>query len=116
MALKSPVSDPLMADQIESDPDEDLLRVKLNSETAKMAWSELQRFFASGKTLYVASDLDLIDVASAFQQDNTELVADWLQQEKVSPVSDTQARGWLDRNCSLWTVVVKPWVLVQDQS
>ena len=105
-----------MADQIKSDPGEDLLRVKLNSETAKMAWSELQRFFASGKTLYVASDLDLIDVAFAFQQDNTELVADWLQQEKVSPVSDTQARGWLDQNCLLWAVVVKPRVLVQDQS
>ena len=105
-----------MADQIKSDPGEDLLRVKLNSETAKMAWSELQRFFAAGKTLYVASDLDLIDVAFAFQQDDTGQVGDWLQQEKVSPVSDTQARGWLKQNCSLWTVVVKPWVLVQDQS
>lgn len=116
MALKSPTSDLLTADQIESDPGEDLLRVKLNSETAKMAWSELQRFFAAGKTLYVAPDLDLIDVAFAFQQDDTGQVGDWLQQEKVSPVSDTQARGWLDQNCSLWAVVVKPWVLVQDQS
>lgn len=105
-----------MADQIESDPGEDLLRLKLNSETAKMAWSELQRFFAAGKTLYVASDLDLIDVALALQQDNTGQVGGWLQQDKVYPVSDTQARGWLDQNCSLWTVVVKPWVLVQDQS
>jgi hypothetical protein len=116
MALKSPISDLLMANQIESDSGEDVLRAKLNSETAKMAWSELQRFFAAGKTLYVASDLDLIDVAFAFQQDNTGQVADWLQQEKVSPVSDTQARGWLDQNCSLWAVVVKPWVLVQDRS
>ena len=105
-----------MTDQIESDPGEDMLRVKLNSETAKMAWSELQRFFAAGKTLFVASDLDLIDVAFAFQQDNTGRVEDWLRQEKVSPVSDTQAQNWLDQNCSLWTVVVKPWVLVQDQS
>ena len=105
-----------MANQIKSDPGEDLLRVKLNSETAKMAWSELQRFFAAGKTLYVASDLDLIDVAFAFQQDDTGQVGDWLQQEKESPVSDIQARGWLDQNCLLWAVVVKPWVLVQDHS
>jgi len=116
MALKSSISDLLMANQIESDPGEDLMRAKLNSETANMAWSELQRFFAANTTLYVAPDLDLIDVAFAFQQDNTGQVEDWLQQEKVSPVSDNQARDWLNQNCSIWAVVVKPWVLVQDQS
>ena len=116
MALKSSTNGPLTANPIEPGSDEELVRAKLNSETAIMAWSGLQRFFAAGKILCVATGLDLIDVAFAFQQDNTGQVESWLQQEKVSPVSDTQAQDWFNRDCSLWAVVVKPWILVQNQS
>ena len=105
-----------MAIQIESDADEELVRAKLNSETAKIAWMELQRFFAAGQTLFVAADLDLIDVALAFQQDDAEQVKCWLQKQLVAPVSDTQAGDWFSQDSILWTVVVKPWVLVQNPS
>ena len=102
-----------MAKQNRADPEEELVRAKLNTETAKIGWSELQRFFAAGQTLYVSPGLDLIDVALAFQQDNTKQVKLWLEQELVSPVSDAQAGEWINHNNLLWSVVVKPWVLVQ---
>jgi len=102
-----------MPKKFESGVDEELLRSKLNSETAKIRWSELLRFFAAGQTLSVAADLDLIDVAFAFSQDNTKQVKGWMQQELVSPVTDAQARDWINQDILLWTVVVKPWVLVQ---
>ncbi len=102
-----------MPNKLESGVDEELLRGKLNSETAKIRWSELQRFFAAGQTLFVAADLDLIDVAFAFSQDNTKQVKSWMQQELVSPVTDAQAREWINLDSLLWTIVVKPWVLVQ---
>jgi len=102
-----------MPDKIELTVDEELLRGKLNSETAKIRWSELQRFFAAGQVLFIVADLDLIDVAFAFSQDNTEQVKRWLQQELVSPVTDAQAREWFNQDSLLWSVVVKPWVLVQ---
>ena len=102
-----------MTDKINIDEDEELLRGKLNSETAKIPWSQLQRFFAAGQTLFVAADLDLVDVAFVFSQDNAEQVKYWLQQELVSPVTDAQARDLLNRDSVLWAIVVKPWVLVQ---
>ena len=102
-----------MPDKIELTVDEELLRGKLNSETAKIRWSELQRFFAAGQVLFIVADLDLIDVAFVFSQDNTEQVKRWLQQELVSPVTDAQAREWFNRDSLLWSIVVKPWVLVQ---
>lgn len=105
-----------MPNNIESDGDEELLRGKLNSETAKIRWSELQRFFAAGQILFIEADLDLIDVAFAFSQDNTEQVKRWLQQELVSPVTDAQAREWFNQDSLLWSIVVKPWVLVQTSS
>ncbi|MFT7496884.1 MAG: hypothetical protein ACI9V8_001784, partial [Urechidicola sp.] len=54
--------------QQEHEQDLELIRGKLVSETAKMSWSDLQRFFANGSTLYVSPELDLIDVAFAFQR------------------------------------------------
>ncbi len=93
--------------------DQVLIRAKLNSETAKLGWKELQRFFAGGKLLYVNSDLDLIDVAFAIQQDELEKVQHWMVQTRLSGVSDLQAKDWIADNRLLWTLVVKPWVLVQ---
>ncbi len=93
--------------------DQELIRAKLNSETAKLGWKDLQRFFAGGKLLYVNSDLDLIDVAFAIQQDDRIKVLHWMEQIQLSRVSDLQAKDWFANNSLLWTVVVKPWILVQ---
>jgi len=105
-----------MPDQFENKPDEALIRAKLVSETAKIPWSELQRFFAAGQTLCVVAELDLIDVAFAFQQDDAGQVKSWLQKEMVYPVVDSLAREWISRDSTVWTVVVKPWVLVQNSN
>ena len=102
-----------MTNQIKQDSDEELIRAKLVSETAKIAWSELQRFFAAGQALFVVSELDLIDVAFVFQQDDARQVKAWLQQDRVYPVTDSQAREWIGQEGFVWAVVVKPWVLVQ---
>ncbi len=96
--------------------DRDLLRTKINAETAKMAWLELQRFFAAGKVMWVDSKLDLVDVALAMHQDDIDQVKNWTESQQLSAVSDDQAKAWVAADSSLWTVVVKPWVLVQEAS
>ena len=91
----------------------ELIRGKLVSETAKMAWTDLQRFFANGSTLYVSPELDLIDVAFVFQQDLVDEVKSWLDQALIATVNTEQAKEWFEKDCLLWAVVVKPWVLLQ---
>ena len=93
--------------------DRELLRAKINSETAKIPWLELQRFFAAGRVLLVAPGLDLVDVAYALQQDDIDQVKRWADSAQITPVPDDLARAWVSDEASLWTVVVKPWVLVQ---
>ena len=88
-------------------------RATINAETAKIAWVELQRFFAAGKVMLVAAELDLVDVACAFQLDNVEQVKTWTENLQISPVNDDQAKQWVVSDAMLWAVVVKPWVLVQ---
>ena len=93
-------------------PDE-IYRAKLNLETSKIAWKELQRFFASGSALAVAADLDLIEVAFQMSEDNVEQIQQWATAGKLGKVSDEQAGEWLANDVSVWAVVVSPWVLVQ---
>ena len=97
-----------------ADPtDSDILRAKLNQETAKADWKELQPFFARGQTVAVAGDLDLIEVAVAFAEDRAGQLKPWRDQGRVGGVTDDQARAWFESDQALWTVVVMPWVLVQ---
>jgi hypothetical protein len=92
----------------------DIAREKVNLETSKIAWKELQRFFASGSAVFVASSLDLVDVAYQFSIDNKMRVAHWMQNNQVALVSDQQAISWLESDTEVWAVVVKPWILVQE--
>ena len=94
--------------------DRELKRAKINSETAEIPWLELQRYFAAGKVMHVSAELDLVDVAYAIEQDDIEQVQQWAVANQLGPVSDDQARDWVSSESSLWAVVIKPWVLVQE--
>ncbi len=91
----------------------ELLRAKLNLETSKIGWKELQRFFASGTALAVSTDLDLIEVAFQMSEDNVAQIQEWATAGKLGKVSGEQAGEWLADDVSVWAVVVSPWVLVQ---
>ncbi|HJV53698.1 MAG TPA: DUF2288 domain-containing protein [Noviherbaspirillum sp.] len=98
-----------------SNTDQDLLRTKLNGETARFQWKELQRFFAAGTVIAVSSELDLVDVAVRIANDDKDAVAQWMDEGRVGRVSDEQASAWQQADAALWTVVVKPWILVQQE-
>ncbi len=89
-------------------------KAKLNLETAQVAWTELQRFFAQGSVIWVDDSLDLIDVAVCIAQDDSEMIQSWMEKKWVSPVRDDQAKRWLSEDAWLWSVVVRPLILVQQ--
>jgi len=87
---------------------------EINLETSQIAWHELQRFFASGLAISVSSSVDLVDVAYQFSIDNKTQVEQWLKEQKIALVSDQQAIKWHKENSTVWAVVVKPWILFQE--
>ena len=97
-----------------SESEINIKKEKVNLETSQIPWAELQRFFAGGLAISIAGDLDLIEVAYQFSKDNKTLVQQWMQDNKVAQVSDQQAQKWFENDASVWAVVVKPWILVQD--
>jgi hypothetical protein len=93
---------------------QDFKRASVNLETARIAWKELQRFFAGGAALAVSDDLDLVEVAFQISEDNKAQVAQWLEAGQVARVSDAQALTWFEADADVWAVVVRPYVLVQQ--
>ncbi|ALP54712.1 hypothetical protein Tel_03060 [Candidatus Tenderia electrophaga] len=90
------------------------LRTRLNAETGKLVWPELERHFARGVVIRVDPALDLIDVAVAVAEDDKAKVEAWMQAGRVAHPSMEDARAWVERQPDFWAVVVAPWVLVQD--
>lgn len=92
----------------------ELEKEKVHLETAKIAWTDLQRFFAKGEVVWVSGELDLVEVAHQFSLDSKAHVKNWLENQQIALVSDTQALNWFETNAELWAVVVKPWILIQE--
>lgn len=92
------------------------LRADFLLQTARIAFAELQRYFAAGKLISVVDTLDLIEVAVELAEDNASLFNAWLSAGEVAQVSDAQARDWLNSDPELWAVVADPWVLVQQRT
>lgn len=91
----------------------ELNKEKVNLETARIVWTDLQRFFAKGEVVWVSGELDLVEVSYQFSIDDKTSVQNWLETKQVALVSDEQALRWFETNAELWAVVVKPWILVQ---
>ncbi|WP_317205018.1 DUF2288 domain-containing protein [Janthinobacterium sp.] len=91
------------------------LRLKVNRETARLQWSELEKHFAAGTVVYVANELDLVEVAVRISHDDKATIVQWMADGKVMKVSDQQAQSWQESDASLWAVVVNPFILVQQE-
>jgi hypothetical protein len=96
------------------DNDEKLLRGQINLETAQIAWRELQRYFASGATVFVGPELDLVEVAYRIAKDDATQVAAWMEGGQIARVTDAQALAWYEADTLVWAVVARPYVLLQE--
>ena len=88
---------------------------ELNQQTARIAWPELERHFARGVVIQVAGDLDLVEVATCFANDDRAQVEQWIGAGRVQPMDAATARQWSTGEPDLWAVVVAPWVVVQER-
>ena len=91
------------------------LHDKINRETGRIAWSELERHFAQGNVIFVSAELDLIDVAMRISHDDKATIAAWMGDGKLAKVSDLQTRTWSAAGSALWAAVVHPFILVQPE-
>ena len=92
---------------------EEVLRLRLNHETSQITWTCLERFFAQGRTRLVDPKLDLVEVGVQIIRDNNKLIEQWVKSGALRTISNHTAKQWINENILVWSVVVRPWVLVQ---
>jgi hypothetical protein len=91
------------------------LRAKVNRETARIPWSELLKHFAQGNVVWVADELDLVDVAVRIAHDDKASISAWMDAGQLAKVSDQQCQEWIASDAKLWASVVSPFILVQQE-
>lgn len=94
-------------------PHEVDLETRLNGQTAKIHWHDLQRYFARGVIRQVASGWDLITVGKAIIDNDSAQVQAWLDEDVLTVPDSECAQRWVTANAELWALVIAPWVLVQ---
>ena len=67
---------------MQSTEDTNELIARLNGETAKIEWHQLQKHYATGSVVAVDKGFDLIKVAIALNQDDTERLSSGLPKAK----------------------------------
>jgi hypothetical protein len=92
----------------------EILRAKLNLETAQVGWPELERHFARGVVIKVAPGMDLVNTALQVAENNTATVDGWMADGRIARAEMSDAEDWHVRQPVFWAVVVAPWVLVQE--
>lgn len=93
---------------------DDELRAHLHGETSKLPWVDLEKHFARGVLFKVAKGTDILDVAIVMSRDDKDTLEKWINDKIVSGAEIEDAKKWHEASASLWTVVVAPWVLVQE--
>lgn len=93
----------------------DQLLLRLNAETARISWQELERHFARGALLTVSPVLDLVAVGVHMINDDKTIIDAMMESGDLSKTTDEEALHWSENDAVLWAVVVAPWVLVQDK-
>lgn len=106
----------MSANELKTDPLKDSeLHDKINRETARVHWTELERHFAQGAVIWVSEELDLIEVALRIAHDDKAAIAGWMNEGKLAKVTAEQAATWHAAGSQLWASVVSPYVLVQPE-
>ncbi|APZ41966.1 DUF2288 domain-containing protein [Acidihalobacter ferrooxydans] len=94
--------------------EERTLRARLNAETGKLEWPEVERHFARGAVVKVSASLDLVEVAARMAGDDVAAIRGWMEAGTLCRASDDDARIWGARRPLFWAVVAAPWLLVQE--
>lgn len=102
-----------MTNDVSLQSDEEL-RAHLHGETSKLPWVDLEKHFARGVIFKVAKGIDILDVAIVMSRDDKESLKKWIDDKKVTGAEIEDAKKWHESSASLWTIVVAPWVLVQE--
>lgn len=115
MNYKREKSMPTNIPEEQSNQTAEQIALKLKDEVADVYWEELKLPFAKGDVLWVDASLEIVNVGVALAMDDKELVAELMNKQLLSRMSDDMAARWYEnKNFTIKALGLKPWILVQE--
>ena len=91
------------------------IRAELQEMLDEAEWNWLQPHADREALVVVGQELDLIDVGVAIASDNVQSVQHWLGEQLIyKPSAEQVADGNVNRSKRFNTLIVQPFVLVQE--
>ena len=99
---------------------EDLASTNLHSELTEMmgpvTWDLLKPHIQRDAVIVVNSQLDLVEVGEAIASNRTQTVERWISEQLIHKPTAEQLVIWNSEDKNFVSLIVQPYVLVQDQS
>lgn len=92
------------------------LRAELTSMMGPVPWELLKPHVQRDAVVVVHDRLDLVDVGMAIASNNTQAVERWINEQLIRKPTAEQLISWNSENRSFMSLIVQPYVLVQNQS
>ncbi|MBT8123888.1 MAG: DUF2288 family protein [Gammaproteobacteria bacterium] len=65
--------------------------------------------------ILVSDTLDLVEVGSEISSDHADQIKQWTEVELLARNFDQRAIAWGKNNTEVWTIVIRPWILIKDR-
>lgn len=90
------------------------LKTRLNQDLAEIEWKDLIPHAQRDAIIIVTKHLDILEVAVAIAQDNTDAVQHWISEALIDKPSSEQLTIWnADPSVVFKTLILQPFVLIQ---
>ena len=90
------------------------LHAELNGMIGPVQWEWLKPHVQRDAVVIVNPALDLATVGVAIATDNTQAVTRWITEQLIVKPNSAQLATWSSENKRLTSLIVQPYVLVQD--
>lgn len=93
------------------------LRAELAQNIDEAEWNWLIPHVQRDAVIFVADQLDLLDVGVAIASDNVASVQTWIDEQLIHKPFTTQISDWNgDRTKRFHSLIIQPFVLIQELS
>ncbi len=90
------------------------LRAELEKMVGPVQWEVLKPHAGRDAVVVVNAQLDLVEVAEAIASDSTQAVSRWINEQLIVKPTAEQLADWNRENKPFMSLIVQPYVLVQD--
>lgn len=90
------------------------LRAELEKMVGPVRWEVLEPHAGRDAVVVVNEQLDLVAVGEAIAADNTQAVSHWINEQLIVKPTAKQLIEWSAQNKQFKSLIVQPYVLIQD--